>query len=1140
MSGNSQSRSHWYIIAASSIVLVPRSIHAQSNIVPDNTLGNESSEVTPDLNNALIEQITGGAQRGQNLFHSFEEFNVKDGSAVYFSSPNADIANILSRVTGNDVSEIFGTLGTSGASQPDLFLINPNGIIFGENASLDVGSSFVATTADSVQFGKEGFFNASNPETPPLLTVQPSAFLFNQVNPGTIQNNSTADAGSDPTGTLNFFGLRVPDGENFSLFAGDIEIDAGGIVALDGRIDLGAVKTGSIELDEANNFSFSNNSVRGNMTLANQAGLLSSGSNGGKIAIAAENINVSDNSTVITGILNNLGSTEAQADDIELDATGNIAIYNSFIYNRINNDAVGSGGNLAIDTTDLVVANGGQIGAFTFGTGDTGEVNINANGSVSLTGGNSESLTGIFARTTESGSGNVGNLNISAESISLTEGALLDARTFGRGNAGNIAIATSNSVMLDISSIFTTATNDSIGNAGSIDLDVGSLTVINGGSISSSSFGEGNAGRLNIDAKESIGLSGISGDGQSRGGIFVQIAGEGQAENITLDTKKLTIQDGAIITAGVNETGTGRGGDLTVNASESVELTGVSADSQFRSAISVETGGEGQAGNITLGTKELVIQDGAIVTAGVRETGTGRGGNLTINASESIKLTGVSTDGQSRSAISVETGGAGQAGDLTLNTPRLAIQNSAIISANTRQGSTGRGGNLFVDTKNLTIDDGGQISASTFGISSAGNLTINASESVELTGVSADSQFRSAISVETGGEGQAGNITLGTKELVIQDGAIVTAGVRETGTGRGGNLTINASESIKLTGVSTDGQSRSAISVETGGAGQAGDLALNTPRLAIQDGAIVSANTRQGSTGRGGNLFVDASEFVLLENSGLLQSRSRGSGVAGNLTVITDNLTLNGNSLISTDTSNADGGNINLSVFDLITLNNNSNISATAGTAETGGDGGNIGIDTEFIVAFPNGSNDITANAFEGTGGNIEIAAESLFGIESRLATPPNETNDVDASSQFGLDGEISIETPDVDPARGLDNLPDNVVDASRLITRNCLNREAQQPNEFIVTGRGGLPLNPEGTLSSEATLSAEWVNLPETATKSDRNLGDSQQVVSDSQEVVEAQGWRVKPDGTVVLVASRNDAATDDVWLDGYSCDRN
>ncbi|NEO62885.1 MAG: filamentous hemagglutinin N-terminal domain-containing protein, partial [Moorea sp. SIO4G2] len=123
---------------------------AQSNIIPDNSLGAESSQVIENFQGLPVEVILGGAQRGINLFHSFREFNVSEGRGAYFSSPNPEIQNILTRVTGNNRSDILGTLGTFGSSQPNLFLINPNGIVFGRNASLDVGGSFVATTADGI------------------------------------------------------------------------------------------------------------------------------------------------------------------------------------------------------------------------------------------------------------------------------------------------------------------------------------------------------------------------------------------------------------------------------------------------------------------------------------------------------------------------------------------------------------------------------------------------------------------------------------------------------------------------------------------------------------------------------------------------------------------------------------------------------------------------------------------------------------------------------------------------------------------------------------------------------------------------------------------------------------------------------
>jgi filamentous hemagglutinin family protein len=119
---------------------------ALAQIIPDTTLGNQNSTVTPI--SPTIDQINGGATRGANLFHSFREFNVDDGRSALFTNP-VGIQNILTRVTGTNPSNILGTLGVTGGNA-NLFLINPNGIIFGENASLNVGGSFVATTANAL------------------------------------------------------------------------------------------------------------------------------------------------------------------------------------------------------------------------------------------------------------------------------------------------------------------------------------------------------------------------------------------------------------------------------------------------------------------------------------------------------------------------------------------------------------------------------------------------------------------------------------------------------------------------------------------------------------------------------------------------------------------------------------------------------------------------------------------------------------------------------------------------------------------------------------------------------------------------------------------------------------------------------
>ncbi|MHC5823924.1 MAG: two-partner secretion domain-containing protein [Nostoc sp.] len=138
----------WLIVS----IFTAKTQAQQSNIVPDKTLGAESSQVIGNFRGQLIEVITGGATRGINLFHSFQEFNISEGRGAYFLSPSADIQNILARVTSNNPSEILGRLGTFGSSSPNLFLINPNGIVFGKNASLNVQGSFVGTTANSLIF----------------------------------------------------------------------------------------------------------------------------------------------------------------------------------------------------------------------------------------------------------------------------------------------------------------------------------------------------------------------------------------------------------------------------------------------------------------------------------------------------------------------------------------------------------------------------------------------------------------------------------------------------------------------------------------------------------------------------------------------------------------------------------------------------------------------------------------------------------------------------------------------------------------------------------------------------------------------------------------------------------------------------
>ncbi len=163
--------------------------------------------------------LKGGAIRGNNLFHSFLEFNVEQGRSAYFLSPNSNIQNIVVRVTGSNLSKILGTLGTfqmsdgkSTFSNANLFLINPNGIIFGPKAAVSLGGSFVASTASSIKFTDGTLFSASAPKTTPLLTVSvPLGLQF----------------GRTPGDIIVQGGLAVQPGKTLALVGGNVTLNGG-------------------------------------------------------------------------------------------------------------------------------------------------------------------------------------------------------------------------------------------------------------------------------------------------------------------------------------------------------------------------------------------------------------------------------------------------------------------------------------------------------------------------------------------------------------------------------------------------------------------------------------------------------------------------------------------------------------------------------------------------------------------------------------------------------------------------------------------------------------------------------------------------------------------------------------------------
>lgn len=540
----------------------------------------------------------------------------------------------------------------------------------------------------------------------------------------------------------------------------------------------------------------------------------------------------------------------------------------------------------------------------------------------------------------------------------------------------------------------------------------------------------------------------------------------GLGGNVQVRGRQIALTNGSQIE--ISTIGSEPGGTLSVNASESVELIGRSANNQFPSAIGATLYPQaiGNGGNITIETGRLSLRDGAqmgAVTAGI-----GTAGNLTIKTKESVDLVGTSLDGRFPTSLSTSS----------------------------RPGATGNGGNLSVETGRFSVLNGAQIQASTFGTGAAGNLTVKAKESVDLVGTTADGRFPTAIttSATRGATGKGGNLTIETGRLSIRDGAqmgSVTAGI-----GTAGNLTIKAKESVELIGTTADGQRPSALSTRTTNVGDAGNLGIKTEYLTIRNGASVTVSSEGSTSGKAGQLEVQASS-IYLDNQAKLVA----------------------------ETFSGEGGDIVLQVQNLLLLRRNSQISTEArGTAN----GGNIIINSPFIVAMPKEDNDIIANAIEGRGGNISIRTQGIFGIQPRNQNTLQ--SDITASSQLGINGTVQIDTPDFEPSQGLVSLSKTLVDVSRLVAQGCSESRSnvgEGKSEFIITGRGGLPLQPGESLQAE-TIVVNNDTLEAAKEQRSALVNTVPQDQATSTQLVEAQGWIIDDQGEVVLTTQPPTATPD------------
>ncbi|MBD2410864.1 filamentous hemagglutinin [Nostoc calcicola FACHB-389] len=525
---------------------------AFGQITQDHTLPNNSQVTTQ----GKITTIEGGTRLESNLFHSFKEFSVLNGTTVEFKNTEG-IQNIISRVTGKSISNIDGIIKANGIA--NMFLINPNGIIFGTHASLNIGGSFIASTASNLNFADGTKFSATEPLTTPLLTVSVPIGLQFGAAAAPIRNQSQA-ASLDGIKTNIFrqpVGLQVQQGKTLALVGGDIMLEGGNLTAASGRIELGSVANNSLVSLKPTDQGWS---------------------------LGYEGVQNFQNIQIIQRITD--GKKFPSQVDASGEGGGNVQVQGNLI--KLSGQGVRlvsqtrgdrNGKDLTITAKKLIVQDDARVATSTISRGGAGNLTVNVSESVELIGSKlPNTITGFIS--ISAGEGKAGDITINTGRLRIKDGARVTAESSAvvedfqliptEGRGGKITVNALESVEIlgtsvtgDSSRLFASTLN--YGNAGTVDITTGKLIVRDGGEIS-----------VSVKVADNAIYQGDTSNPGTPGALNVT------ARSILLDKGKLT-----------SNSESGRGGDISLQVRDLLLMRG-------NSQISTNAGGDKTGGNITI------------------------------------------------------------------------------------------------------------------------------------------------------------------------------------------------------------------------------------------------------------------------------------------------------------------------------------------------------------------------------------------------------------------------------------------------------------------------------------------------------------------------------------------------------------